>query len=95
MGGFLLDLWGIPDHIVEAISFHLYPSSTPEKIYEEVRPEEEGVISTLTAVHVANYICEDEDALIPDQAKAEVDTIHLEEIGMGHRMDEWWEVCNN
>ncbi len=92
IGGFLLDLWGISDRIVEAISFHLYPSYAPERAYEFFTPEDTG-ISTLTAVHVANYICEGEDLLIPDQSKAEVDHIHLENIGMTHRMDAWMEAC--
>jgi HD-like signal output (HDOD) protein len=93
MGGFLLDLWGIPNHIVEAISFHLYPNSIPEKVYADLAPEEEG-ISTLTAIHVANYLCEEDDPLIPDQAKAEIDSEHPEAIGMTHRMEEWWDACN-
>ncbi|HIA48073.1 MAG TPA: HDOD domain-containing protein [Candidatus Hydrogenedentes bacterium] len=97
MGGFLLDLWGIPDHIVEAISFHLHPASTPEKVYGHLmshEDEDEESISTLTAIHVANYLCEEDDPMIPDQAKAEIDNEHLEAIGMMERMEEWWEVCN-
>ncbi len=95
--GFLLDLWGIPDHIVEAISFHLHPASTPEKVYDHLmshEDEDEERISTLTAIHVANYLCEEDDPMIPDQAKAEIDNEHLEAIGMMERMEEWWEVCN-
>ncbi len=56
--------------------------------------EDEERISTLTAIHVANYLCEEDDPMIPDQAKAEIDNEHLEAIGMMERMEEWWEVCN-
>lgn len=54
MGGFLLDLRGTLERIVEAISFHLYPSSIPEKEYDFVESDD----FTLTSVHVTNYICD-------------------------------------
>lgn len=91
IGGFLLDLWGLPEAIVEAISYHLYPSATPDKAYEIV--EDPDAFTTITAVHVANYLCEDQDVMVQDTAKAEIDNVHLEEIGLSDRLEAWWDCC--
>lgn len=92
IGGFLLDLWGLPEAIVEAISYHLYPSATPEKAYEVV-DEDAPLFTTITAVHVANYLCEDQDVMVQDVTKAEIDNVHLNEIGMSERLEAWWDCC--
>lgn len=93
MGGFLLDLWGLPEHIVEAISFHLYPSSTPDHTYRSLLQETREGVSALTAVHIANYLSEDLDAMIEEQAKARIDHIHLANLDMSDRLSDWWDVC--
>ena len=92
IGGFLLDLWGLPEAIVEAISYHLYPSATPDKSYEVVE-EDAPPFTTITAVHVANYLCEDQDVMVQDTAKAEIDNVHLEAIGMAERRGAGWDCC--
>lgn len=93
MGGFLLDLWGLPDHVVEAITFHLYPSSTPDHTYRSLLLDTTEGVTALTAVHVANYLSEDQDSLIEDRAKAKVDHIHLADIGMSDKLGGWWDLC--
>jgi putative nucleotidyltransferase with HDIG domain len=50
IGGLLLELWGLPDPIVEAITFHTDPSLSTQTEF-----------SALTSLHVANYFCEDQD----------------------------------
>jgi len=45
LGGYLLGLWGLPDPIVEAVSLHTNPQSSPSK-----------VCGPLAMVHVANAI---------------------------------------
>ncbi len=92
IGGFLLDLWGLPESIVQAIAYHLYPSAVPEKSYEMAGPGED-TFSSLTAVHVANYLCEDQDSMIENGAKAEVDSIHLEETQLSNRLEDWYDAC--
>jgi HD-like signal output (HDOD) protein/ActR/RegA family two-component response regulator len=83
IGGFLLELWGLPDPIVESITFHTYPSSCPEQEF-----------TSLTAVHVANYFCEDSE----DEESLEankIDTDHLEILELTDRMEEWYDICHN
>ena len=45
-----MELWGLPDPIVEAITFHTDPSLSTQTEF-----------SALTSLHVANYFCEDQD----------------------------------
>lgn len=45
VGGYFLDLWGIPAEVVEAITFH----ETPDSVYSRE-------FDTVGAVHVANYL---------------------------------------
>lgn len=92
IGGFLLDLWGLPEAIVEAIAYHLYPSATPDRAYEVI-DEDASPFTTITAVHVANYLCEDQDIMVQDMAKAEIDNVHLDEIGKSDRLEAWWDCC--
>lgn len=91
IGGFLLDLWGLPEVIVEAISHHLYPSGRPEKSYDF--DEEEQQFAPLTAVHVANYLCEEQDAEIDSSAKITVDVVYLEEVEVSGKLNSWWDIC--
>lgn len=89
IGGYLLDLWGLPGPIVTAITYHFYPSTRPEAIYLD---EEEAEFEPLTAVHVANYFCEEEDAS-PDDLITPIDMTYLEEIGLGDRVGPWYDAC--
>ena len=92
IGGFLLDLWGLPSEVVDAITWHYYPSSAP---VTEFSGKETCKVSPLTAVHVANFFCEDEqDEAGSGFGKAQVDSIHLEEIGLSGRLSVWWDLCN-
>lgn len=87
VGGYLLELWGLPDPIVEAITWHDYPSLCPEDAYATTN---RTGFSTLTAVHVANYFCEDDEF-----AEAEVDHVHLNMLGLTDRMEDWLNLCFN
>ena len=82
IGGLLLELWGLPDPIVEAITFHTTPSMSSQTEF-----------SALTTVHVANYFCEDqEDDMVTDAEG--IDTVHLEELGLTAQMEEWYDICH-
>lgn len=91
VGGFLLDLWGLPDPIVEATTFHDFPVALPEEEYFEggVKPD----FRPLTAVHVANCFCEDERREAYGCTEADVDNIYLERHGYLELTDEWWKLC--
>ena len=83
VGGYLMELWGLPDPITEAITFHNIPSGC----------EEEG-FSAVTALHAANYFCEgNEDDEIT--LTSSFDTFHMERIGLGDRVEAWYDACHN
>lgn len=83
IGGLLLELWGLPDPIVEAITFHNDPSLCSNQ----------ESFSSLTAVHVANYFCEDQDEKTVVDAQG-IDTTHLELLGLTSHMEEWYDICH-
>ncbi len=90
-GGYLLELWGLPDPLVESVTYHDYPSMVPEKNYPSAVPEHG--FTPLTAVHVANYFCEDERARAYGAAEAEADTAFLDRLGFTEKLEEWWDLC--
>ncbi len=83
VGGYLLELWGLPDPITEAITFHIIPQGCSE---------DEFCIAT--ALHVANYFAEDRDEEGVHVTSA-LDTIHLERIGLQNRVEEWYDRCHD
>ena len=92
IGGYMLELWGFPYPVVEGVMFHDLPSSRPEPDYVEA--PEDG-FSPMTAVHMANYICQSEnehelDSMNPDP---DVDAVYLELLGLSDRVTEWYDLC--
>jgi HD-like signal output (HDOD) protein len=71
LAAYLLGLWGLPAAIVEAVAFH----HTPEK-------SELKQCSALTAVHVANALCD-------NAGSADLNLDYLAEIGVADRLDDW------
>ncbi len=96
VGSYLLELWGLPDAVVEAIAFHAFPSACPVADYSLVASGydigEEREFSPLTALHVANYFAEERDAL--GYIRSDADTTYLESLGYVEKMDSWWDCCN-
>lgn len=91
VGGYLLELWGLPDSIVLAITFHDYPTAVPEEDYPSGLPEHG--FTPLTAVHVANYFLEDEEQTKYGFGEPEVDRDHLESLGFQDCLEAWWDAC--
>ncbi len=91
VGAYLLDLWGLADEIVKAISHHFFPSGEPDEMYTF---EEEDEFAPLTAVHVANYFCEDEESTDDEYGKAELDMDYLEGLGVDVHVSDWWDLCH-
>ncbi len=75
LAAYLFGLWGLPARIVEAVAFHHSPQQSDVKQF-----------SALTAVHVANALCDDTDA-------GNLDLDYLRQIGMAHRLDDWRETA--
>jgi HD-like signal output (HDOD) protein/ActR/RegA family two-component response regulator len=89
IGGFLLDLWGLAMPIVNAITYHYFPSGAPEEVY---MIHETMAVDPLMVVHVANYFSEDLSADSADIAiGADVD--YLEKMHSLEKLDHWWDLC--
>ena len=83
IGGYLLALWGAPDAIVDAASFHHRPARSPDAAF-----------SPLAAVHVANAAVIAADLEIPGDT-APVDGQYLARIGCAGRLGAWRDVCQD
>lgn len=79
VGGFALELWGLPERIVEAITYHNNPYV-----------EENRRISDTTILHVANYFATD---AANSSMGAKLDAHYLEELGVVDRVDAWYDAC--
>lgn len=90
IGAYLLDLWGLHDNVVKAISHHFFPSGDEHDIYSF---KEDDAFSPLTAVHSANYFCEEAEGTDDEYGKAELDMVYLESLGLGERVPMWWDLC--
>jgi len=75
LAAYLFGLWGLPASIIEAVAFHHTPEKSDLKKF-----------STLTAVHVANALCDEAEA-------ASLNLDYLAEIGMAHRLDDWRKIA--
>ena len=77
-GAYLMGLWGLPDSVVEAITWHHNPSKLG------------GIeFGLLTAVHAANAIAY-EDAKIRSFL---IDQSYLASLGISDRLLEWQKIC--
>jgi HD-like signal output (HDOD) protein len=78
MGGYLLGIWGLPNSIVEAVTYHHFPGKQAA-----VQP------GLLVVLHLANGLvnmCQDERE---DKRTAYFDMPYLEKLGLVNRLDEW------
>lgn len=95
VGSYLLELWGLPDPVVEAIAFHIHPSACPAEDYSlqesGYQLPETAAFTALTALHAANYFCEEQESGM--DVKAEIDTAYLENLGYLDKLEGWWEHC--
>jgi HD-like signal output (HDOD) protein len=75
LAAYLFGLWGLPSAIVEAVAFHHTPEKSDLKKF-----------SALTAVHVANALCDESEA-------ASLNLDYLEQIGVADRLDDWCDTA--
>ena len=83
LGAYLLNLWGMPFNIVEAVAFYKRPSERECDCFDIVG-----------AVHVANYlaeICLTSDA--DEFVLSTLDEGYLEHVGHAGKMEDWLEVA--
>lgn len=84
-GAYLLEVWGLPDGIVEAVIHHHWPARVEPKHLDGV-----------TVVHVANALAREGLAATPEraeQAAAELDVDLLSRLGVADHVPFWREYA--
>lgn len=79
VGGYLLELWGLPGAIVEAAALHHRPDDSPANPF-----------SVLTAVHVADAVVE--EPLHSGPRGPSLDEAYLKRIGVWERREAWFRL---
>lgn len=78
VGGYLLGLWGLPNPIIEAVTFHHRPS---DSLSNEFYP--------LAAIHVANRLQHYEAPDEGTQLQEDFDHEYMTRIGLSVNIDDW------
>src|SRR5262249_37292729 len=81
VGTYLLWLWGLPDPITEAITFHHSPARCPAQGF-----------TPMVAVHVANALAQAEGDRAGGPAADAIDMPYLTKIGLANRLPQWQEI---
>jgi putative nucleotidyltransferase with HDIG domain len=76
VGAYLLDLWGLPLALVEAVALHHEPSVSGDTGF-----------GPLTAVHAANAL--ETEAAVGDTRSNRLDLGYLQRLGLDGRVDAW------
>ena len=84
VGAYLMDLWGLPSPIIEALAFHHCPSK-----YGDDR------FSPLTAVHIANALEHEKIDSEDNGFQPDIDFAYLSGIDLDIRLDNWKAVRQN
>jgi HD-like signal output (HDOD) protein len=78
VGAYLLELWGLPVTIVEAIALYHEPARSGVRAY-----------SPLAVAHVSNLLEKEINDPTAEKAADVLDSQYLAEIGMAGRLDAW------
>ncbi|MEM9399580.1 MAG: response regulator [Verrucomicrobiota bacterium] len=83
VGAFLMQLWGIPSEIVQAIRYHHNPSDAQETKF-----------SALTAIHSASMLLGSNHPITTANASGlqTIDMDYLEKLNLENRLPEWAEI---
>jgi HD-like signal output (HDOD) protein len=84
IGAYLMGLWGLPSHVVEAIGFHHNPRKCLDREF-----------SPLTAVHVGDALEHERREPERVEVKSRLDSEYLAELAMVDRLSLWQEKCKN
>ncbi len=82
VGAYLLGLWGIPDHIVEAVALHHFPSRLLDNTF-----------SALTALHLANALLHKVDYTTKIEDVPSLDMKYLDKINLKSGPADWIKLC--
>lgn len=78
VGAYLMELWGLPSAIIEALAFHHYPSMYGENCF-----------SPLTAVHIANALEHENTDEDDSETQPAVDIAYLAGMNLENRLSSW------
>ena len=88
VGAYLMELWGLPSNIIEAIAFHHHPS-----IYGD------GCFSPLTAVHIANALGHEPqnevDIKNDKEFQMDFDSNYLAGMNLSNKVNNWKIIRQN
>lgn len=82
VGAYIVNLWGLPDPVVEAIAYHHRPSQCPEIS-----------MAPLTLVHVANAFNHELQDNFETDPSENIDREYISTLGFCDRIDEWRNIC--
>lgn len=80
VGAYLLDLWGLPAPLVEAVALHHEPGRTGALAF-----------APLTAVHVADALEKAAHGPQDPQASPALDSLYLDQLSLGSKISSWRE----
>jgi len=83
VGAYLMELWGLPSNIIEAIAFHHHPSMYGDKDF-----------SPLTAVHIANTLGHEDDDT-DDGFQMDFDFNYLADMNLENKTKSWGIIRQN
>lgn len=78
VGAYLMELWGLPSQIIEAIAFHHLPSAYGDDFF-----------SPLTAVHIANTVDHMGQEKMAEEYSPAFDMEYLENLNLDSRIESW------
>ncbi|NLA73927.1 MAG: HDOD domain-containing protein [Deltaproteobacteria bacterium] len=81
VGAYLMELWGLPAQIIEAIAFHHLPSEYGDEAF-----------SPLSAVHIANELGHKEPDNGPEGYSPVFDIDYLKSLNLDNRLDRWLSI---
>ena len=88
VGAYLMDLWGLPSSIIEAIAFHHHPSRYGDECF-----------SPLTAVHIANSLGyknpNEDDSEDDKEFETDFDFKYLAGMNLDNKMGNWGVIRQN
>jgi HD-like signal output (HDOD) protein len=82
VGGFLLNLWGLPDPVVDAVAFHHAPSWSTGDVF-----------TPLTAVHTSDVLDHDHETGASPYLNNQIDLNYLARMGLVERFAVWQASC--
>jgi putative nucleotidyltransferase with HDIG domain len=84
VGAYLMELWGLPSSIIEALAFHHHPSTYGDNSF-----------TPLTAVHIANAIEHEKADEDDSEFQPAVDLTYLAGMNLDNRLSGWKTIRQN